>query len=387
MDGAAQADTLVVASLSARVLAESAAQGGWRVVALDLFGDLDTRSAAVDWLPIGSPHAGGIDGPALCQALATAAQRAGTIGWVAGSGFEAAPEGLDAAPPGLPLLGMASAAVRAVRDPRHFFATLTRLGLVFPPTRFDKPADATDWLVKRSAGSGGWHIRRVAQPHTPHADSYYQRALAGVPMSALFLADGQGARLVALNRLIVRPLGALPHIYRGAIGPIADAALQARIDTALAALVPAFALRGLVSLDFIAVGGEPHLLEINPRPSASMALHALAWPQGLMRAHVLAMQGTLPPPPQHAPGVRGTEIVLARRRGIITADTSATLAALPFCHDLPADGTTFEAGDPLCSVSAEGVDADSVQAALHAHRSRIRDLVNPRDTEPLEHAT
>ena len=42
----AASDTLVVAGISARIMAESARQGGWRVVALDLFGDLDTRRAS-----------------------------------------------------------------------------------------------------------------------------------------------------------------------------------------------------------------------------------------------------------------------------------------------------------------------------------------------------
>ena len=41
--------TLVVAGTSARAMAESARQGGWRVLAMDLFGDLDTRRASARW--------------------------------------------------------------------------------------------------------------------------------------------------------------------------------------------------------------------------------------------------------------------------------------------------------------------------------------------------
>ena len=83
---------------------------------------------------------------------------------------------------------------------------------------------------------------------------------------------------------------------------------------ALALLVPAFALRGLASLDFLAHDGRISLLEVNPRPSATMVLHDDAWPGGLVRAHVRAMQGELPrEPPSPAPQMRGELVVYADR--------------------------------------------------------------------------
>lgn len=365
----APAATLVVAALSARTLAEAAAQAGWRVIALDLFGDLDTRRASVRWAGIGMPGTLAIDPKRLRAALDDAAREPGVIGWVAGSGFEGALALLDAGPASLPRLGMASAAMRELRDPRHFFATLDRLGLAHPPTRFSAPVDAEGWLAKRAGGTGGWHIRDASKVRHRHADSYFQRRQVGVPMSALFLADGRGARLVALNHLLVRALGAHPCVYRGAIGPIDDASLQSKVEGALARLVPAFALRGLASLDFIAVDGAPHLLEINPRPSASMALHAHAWPGGLMRAHIEASQGQLPDSPAaHRPGLRGTENIYARRASSLSVSLAGQLDAATDCHDLPAAGTRFAAADPVCSVSAQDSDVPAVQRAL-AERS------------------
>ena len=47
--------TIAVAAISARAMAEAAASDGFKVVALDLFGDTDTRRAASRWLPIGAP--------------------------------------------------------------------------------------------------------------------------------------------------------------------------------------------------------------------------------------------------------------------------------------------------------------------------------------------
>jgi uncharacterized protein len=378
-------NTLVVAAVSARTLAESAAQAGWRVIALDLFGDLDTRRVSTRWAPIGDPATLVIDPQRLHTALEDAAHEPGVIGWVAGSGFEAAPDLLDAAPHRLPRLGMAGDAVRALRDPRHFFATLDRLGLPHPAIAFDAPADATGWLVKRGAGTGGWHIRDAVHAGHLHADSYFQQVQNGTPMSALFLADGRSARLVALNRLTVRALGRHPHVYRGAIGPIDDAALQSQVAAALTQLVPAFALRGLASLDFIAADGVPQLLEINPRPSASMALHANAWPGGLMRAHVEAAQGRLPATPAvHPPGLRGTEILFARRACRVSAALAAQLAAATDCHDLPHWGGTagmpFAQADPVCSVSAQGATCAAVQQALADRLGEIATQLEPTTT-------
>jgi predicted ATP-grasp superfamily ATP-dependent carboligase len=383
---AAATGTLVVAGLSARVLAESAAQAGFGVVALDLFGDLDTRSACRQWLPLAAAGASAIDAGMLAAALHAAAQMPGVVGWVAGSGFEAAASWLDAAPATLPLLGMASAEVNAVRDPRRFFATLARLGLPHPATRFEPPAEAHGWLVKHPGGSGGWHIRRAEPTATTQPGSYFQREECGLAMSALILADGRAARLVALNRLHVRPLGALPFVYRGAVGPLVAPALQARVEQALAALVPAFALRGLASLDFIAQGDTPLLLEINPRPSASMELHARAWPEGLLHWHLQALRGQLPPPPRHASGLRGCEIVFARRAGCVTPALSAKLAADADCHDLPQPGTRFAAGSPVCSVGAAGDTENAVDHALHSRLTQTAALLTSLPTEYAERA-
>ena len=367
-------DTVVVAGLWARPLAESALQGGWRAIALDPFGDADTRRASIHWESIGDAASFTITPALVERALRRAAHIPGVIGWIAGGGIEAHPGLLELAIPGLPLLGMDAAAVRRVRDPRIFFRELDVLGLDHPEVAFAPPATSRGWLLKHPGGSGGWHIRAASGREPPSAGSYYQRLRKGVPMSALFVADGQGYRLVGLNRLLVRPLGRLPFVYHGAIGPVADEALKQRVDRALAQLVPAFALRGLASLDFIAHAGRAWLLEINPRPSATMLLHAHAWPGGLLQAHVRAVRGELPPTPAtHPPGLRGCLTVYAAQDCRVPPALAAALDRTPHCHDVPAADTRFAAGDPVCNVSATGEDADAVLAALEQRAAKVRD--------------
>lgn len=373
-------DTVVVAGLSARMLAESARQAGWRAIALDLFGDADTRRACAWWRRIGDAAACAIAPARLREALEHAAREPGVIGWIAGSGFEGIPDALEAGGPGLPLLGMPVAAVRRLRDPADFFATLDRLGLAHPPVCFQPPSPAEGWLRKSFGGSGAWHIRPADPQEGCGAQDYYQRVQAGEARSALFLADGAHARIVALNRLLVRPLGALPFLYMGAIGPLRDAALTRTLQDALDRLVPAFGLRGLASLDFLAQAGEASLLEINPRPSATMALHGRDWPGGLLRAHVLAVRGILPAiPAVPAPGLRGCLTVFADRPCRVGLGLAAELTRSPHCHDLPAPGERFLPGQPVCTVSAQGTSEEAVLSQLDARAAQVL-----RSLRPLE---
>ena len=370
------ASTLVVAARSARLLAEGAARAGWRVIALDCYGDADTRAAAARWDSI-APGDGAtrLDAGRTLAALQRAAGEPGVIGWVAGSDFECEPELLECGAALLPLLGSTPDAVRRVREPRDFFAALDGLGLPHPETCFDAPPAGTrGWLRKLAQGSGGWHIRPAGDGgHDGDDGAYFQREVDGRPMSALFLAAAEGARLVAVNVLIVRPLGAHhPHVWRGAIGPVTlpeaqRADLQAMLDT----LVRLFALRGLASLDFVQDGaGRPWLLEINPRPPASMGLYPEL---PLVEAHVAACRGE--PLPEFAAldrRMRGSEIVFAREALVLTEAAARALAQAGDCHDLPAAGARFAAGDPVCSVSARGADATGVQSQLGTRRQQLR---------------
>lgn len=357
-------------------MAEAAADDGYRVIALDTYGDLDTLRAAERWLPIGQPGRP-LDAERTLAALASLRDEPGLVGWVAGSDFECEPELLAAAAERLPLLGTAPVDVARLRDPHSFFVALDALGLPHPELRFEPPEPPAGWLRKLARGSGGWHIRRADERRSADAvrGTYFQREQAGTPMSALFVADGRRARRVGLNELIVRPLGALPHVYRGALGPVAlPAALTAAIDAALDALAAHFALRGLASLDFLRTADGWSLLEINPRPSASMALYG-----GLMRAHVEACtEGRLPPVDTAPPGeVRGCEILFARSAFGLDATHAAALAARGDCHDLPAAGSRFAAGDAVCTLSAAGPDAAAVRATLDRQRRALRDALTP----------
>jgi hypothetical protein len=200
---------LAVAGLSARALAEQAAREGFEVVALDLFGDRDTLSAASRWLPIGDATVSlRIDGPRLLDALDTVVADDGVEGWVPGGGFDGRADLLEQAATRLPLLGNDAATVRRVRDPRDFFATLAVHGVVHPEVRHEGPVPAQDWLLKDAGDSGGRHVRGAdtgLSAALPGALHYLQRAQAGTP------GRRRSAHLPRRRRpLALRPAAAAP---------------------------------------------------------------------------------------------------------------------------------------------------------------------------------
>jgi len=369
---------LAVASISARLLAETARQDGFEVVALDLFGDADTRRACTAWHCIGEAAPMDIDGHRLLAALRQLAHEGRVAGWIAGAGFEGQPDLLAHGAAMLPLLGTPADAVRRLRDPHVFFDFLATHGVTHPPVRSAAPDDAAGWLVKDAQGCGGWHIRRADAPGASawaaaSRHRYHQREVSGVPMSATFIANGRDALVLGFNQLTVRPLAGRPCVYCGVVGPVPlPAGVAAHVTATVRAAAQSFGLRGLGSLDFMREGDTVNVLEINPRPPASMALYAARG--GLLAAHVRACtDGALPQGLAPAAGdeVHGTETVFAPHRLRLDEAAAHRLAAQPDCHDVPAAATAFEPGDPVCSVSACSTSPQAVRALLARRREAV----------------
>ncbi|MBS0445368.1 MAG: ATP-grasp domain-containing protein [Proteobacteria bacterium] len=369
---------LAVAAISARLLAEAAARDGYAVAALDVFGDVDTCRAASRWFAIGTPQGLRIDPDRVLETLTLLARRGDAIGWIAGGGLEAWPGMLAAGARLLPLFGTAPEAVRRVRDPACFFDALARLDVEAPAVRATLPEPGrTGWLVKDAHGQGGWHVRRAASdgPAVLPEHHYAQQEVPGLAMSATYLANGSDAIVLGFNEMIVRATGARPFVHAGTIGPVdLPASAARRIVRAVRVLAREFELRGLGSVDFMLDGERTWVLEVNPRPSASIAHHAR---RPLVTAHLEACRdGVLPDwPLVPAPAVEGSEIVVAPHDCTLGDAVARQLADDPRVHDVSCAGTRFAAGDPVCSIEARGASAADVRTGLDAARKTIEKIL------------
>ena len=373
-------ERLLAVGLSARAMAEGLVAAGFRADAADCFGDADTLAVVDRWHGCGAEDGLALSPSRLLTVLAELAREGGVRGWIAGSGFEGRADLLAQGAALLPLLGNGAAAVQRVRSPASFYGRLAALGIAHPPIRVEPPQEA-GWLAKDAWSSGGWQVRRH-DPRRPSAAAgggrYFQREQAGTPMSALFVADGRRARVLGFTRQLVRALGRRPMIHRGCIGPIAVADAVAEALRAIAdALTAEFDLRGVNGIDFLLDRGAVSLLELNPRPVASIGVLAAAVDGGPMGAHVAALtEGRLPSTARVPSGVvQGCEAVFARRALRLGPELAERLASLPWCHDRPAAGTAFTWGDPVCSISASGADVEAVEHALRRQRRALTDLM------------
>lgn len=376
---------LIVAGLTARMMAESAFAGGFNVVALDLFGDADTRLAAASWEGIGDPSALSLSPDALLATLRRLRQpqRARMLGWVAGTGFEDQPDLLEAGARILPLLGNSAHIVRLVKDPQRFFPLLHTLGIPHSETRIVRPDDPDGWLCKRIGGSGAWHIRPAGEAHTG-AQVYYQRVTPGMPMSVSFLAHAEGVHLLGVHRQSIGRRRNVPYVFEGLSGPVTlSTDLLQDLMEAVQALADACGLVGLNSLDFLCDGTDFQVLELNPRPSAAIALYDDAYADGLMHAHVLACRGMVPAPPQRNPTrVRGFRTVWAERDLDIDASLTDALMNTGWCHDVPFAGKQIQAGAPLCTVSARARSVDAVDEMLRDRIEQLHDFLKALHVDP-----
>jgi predicted ATP-grasp superfamily ATP-dependent carboligase len=181
--------------------------------------------------------------------------------------------------------------------------------------------------------------------------------------------------------------GAAGFRYCGSLYPWkADPRLLERMDALAQAATRAFGLVGANGIDFVLRDGEPYVLELNPRPSASMELFERAGRGSLFEGHAAACQGRLPSPPLLGEGEVLGKAVLWARRATVVGDTRSWLQREDV-HDVPFPGERIRAGSPICTVFARGADAASayreLAATAAAMERELREAVAPA---PREHA-
>ena len=300
---------ILLVSVSARMLAELATRDGHDVCAVDRFGDFDLQRLCPSVSIMRD-----LGGRGGMEEMVEAAERIRAESVVYGAGLENRPDLVARLAAGRTLLGCTPETLRRVRDPAVLGASLRAAGFAYPrtlsaeeaPERADR---ARRWLRKPIRGGGGRGVREW-RGGRPRGDVIVQERIAGLPCSAAAVADGRSAVLLGVSEQLIgrRALGARGWRWCGNVAPprLPAREQQALADAAQAIcahLAAAFGLRGVFGVDLVWDGAQPWVVEVNPRPVASLETIDAAHGVRSFAAHLEGCAGRLPAPARRA--VRG----------------------------------------------------------------------------------
>jgi predicted ATP-grasp superfamily ATP-dependent carboligase len=365
--------TVLIAAASGRALAASARRAGYAPLVTDFFGDQDTIAAAQAHVRVKPYDGRGMDRNEVIAAFHALAATRNPSGAVCGTGFEDRPDVLAGIAQHWTLIGNSSGTVERIKNPTLLALLCRRCGIPHPDTRLDAPKDMTGWLAKRTGGAGGSHIRNAGAPRNAADAYYYQREVSGDPISALVLADGCSTTVLGFSAQWSSPAPEQPFRYGGAMQPAALAReTMGALDDAVRQLTARVPLVGLNSFDFLVDGREFYLLEINPRPGATLDIFELQSSKSLFAMHVEACRGVLPDAPPTFGRATASAIVYADR----------DIPRIPLLNwpgwtaDRPIARTSVSAQSPLCTVLATAASAtlarELVDQRAQAMLARLR---------------
>ena len=410
------AGQLIILGASVRALTESAIRAGWAVHAADLFCDLDLQAIATTAVPVGHGTADAVTGYPW-SLLAAAEGFPPSTAWCYTGAVENHPDLIDAIARVRPLAGNPGDVVRRLRDPVQLAAAACAAGLSFPETMSSPdriPLDGT-WLVKPLAGAGGRGIRRwtraVAANHTAdranaqHEKHIWQRFMPGPPLSASFCFAEGFTRLLGVSRqLIGEPwCHAGPFAWCVAVAlrtasdhpPVVDRLVD-QLERLGGILAKRFQPVGLVGVDLVVdADGGVEVIEVNPRPTASMELFERSAAGSIAGSHLAACGYATPsrsrrgqPLPQPAWTWAKAVLFTAAPTPVsqpliecLTRETSPWTQAdggWPSLADIPSPGQVISAGAPVVTIFAAAGTPDAALASLRDRVARIDALLSAR---------
>jgi predicted ATP-grasp superfamily ATP-dependent carboligase len=382
---------LILIGASTRAAAWSAYRAGFSPYSIDLFADVDTAELG--------PAVRITDYPAgFLRALEAAPQAP----WIYTGGLENYPDLVDRLAQIRPLWGNAGNVLRRVRDPFVLATALGEAGFAFPETRPQLPADLAledcrQWLKKPLHSSGGMGVRFAKASDAGGGDAgrseaYFQRFVPGQAGSAMFVALATTTTYLCATRQLLGQDWNLtrPFQYVGSIMPASGPLAELRRLGTL--LQRQFGLVGLFGVDFVLAGDQMWVIEVNPRYTSAMEIFERSAGVNMLALHARTCSRTLAilpsssvPQPCRPRSTDSPGLALYVGKAIVFAPTKLTVppswndfraaqrqdCEFPLVADIPRVGDTIEAGDPICTVFADGPSRDEVEGSLRQRSAAV----------------
>jgi hypothetical protein len=353
---------ILIVGMSVRAVVESAVRSGYRVLALDAFGDQDLKVLAESYA---LPRDFRV--PYSPRSLYEAARRLQFDSVAYASNLENHPEVLDLFAASCRIIGNSPQAVRSVRCWPDLFARLAQAGFPVPET-ICAPTDhrldlARRWLVKPLSSGGGHGVHYCRKRSFSATRSMIQQYIPGKACSASFIANGVESVLIGITEQLVgvEQFGAQGFRYCGSMLPLPEIldpeTGKAVIDQARRIsdfLTRSYGLTGVNGFDFVLDGDQVCLIEVNPRYSASMELLERAYGLPIYLLHVQAALDRLLPEFKLETQLNrgkffGKSILFCETESVVPATFAHTG---PDLRDIPSPGERLHEGSPVCTILA-----------------------------------
>jgi predicted ATP-grasp superfamily ATP-dependent carboligase len=366
--------TVIVAAYSARALASSATRAGFAPLSIDVFGDEDTREMSFASVKLDGGLSEGLTLDKLVCAVEMLIRAHDPVGLIYGAGFEHQPETIAAIARRTRILGNCSETLKRAKDPAALARVCEASGVRHPQVAFAPPDEPERWLMKKQGAAGGAHIAVAHEASGASPDCYYQLRVTGESISALFLASERRTEIIGLSMQWAAPTPASRFRYGGAAGPVdIDPAQAEEIVRSVAAIASELNLVGLNSADFLVSADAVWLIEINPRPGATLDVFE-SNEAPLFAHHIAACEGRLTPASPSLP-IKAAEIIYAPCDIAVPEGRNWPDWAV----DRSPAGTCIAAGDPVCTVLASGATVDLARACASERARKIIALVQEAD--------
>jgi predicted ATP-grasp superfamily ATP-dependent carboligase len=299
--------------------------------------------------------------------------------------FENHPTAVARLAAGRELWGNPPAVLRRVRNPIELARALQSHGHPTARVSLDKvspeTADSRTWLVKPISSGGGRAIREWNGDADVGRRTYLQEFVEGTPHSAVFVAGRDGVVLLGISRQLVGDpaFGANGFQYCGNVlmprhAVTAGREHLLRVTSLLSTIVNEFGLVGVNGIDYVEQEGVPIVVEVNPRWTASVELVERMHDVSAFHMHAVACRdGGVPAfdirQANASPAAVGKAVIYARRN-LITGDTGPWLDDADI-RDVPRPGESIAAGQPVCTIFAEGLDSSSCYAELTRRAAQL----------------
>jgi hypothetical protein len=387
-------------------IAVSAKNAGYKVYAVDYFGDQDLQLVCQDSHSILHQRRGqtcgwlnkNFNAEEFLQRARSLLRDNPIEATLLASGLEDHPKILAELNEKAPIIGTHPDIIRWVRDKTKFFKELTRLGIPHPKTSIvEEPIEAKKQakdigypvIMKPFRGFGGTWVRK-AQNSNKLEEAFQeisllgeeiliQEYIPGMPVSASILSSTKEAVVLTVNEQLLgmHEIGQrAPYGYCGSIVPLSiDKKTECECEQVAKKTVLHFKLVGSNGVDLvISKGGEPYVMEVNPRFQGTLECVEQVLNLNLVEVHVNAsVHGVLPKRTKKDLFFCTRLILFAINRSKVS-----DLRGFKGISNIPFQGVIVEEGEPLCSIMAKGENrASSMKKAKRIAESVYEKLLPP----------